>query len=717
MLNELYELSRSLDHAGLKTVSWHKFLKECPRGGKSFFVDLDPDSRIASVRWISNPERVASLRKYEKAAGYSFPSFNIKQLWQFDSKSDMEGAAKLRKTLSGKKLPDPTEVVAAVQQLIAKARSSWIEPKKKAGGRDEMDKINGCLDAPVTELLDAIGDGRDPPALSTKALLERAKNLTGEELHSELSGWLVNQFHQTSELWTTWFDLLFWSSGKSPKSSAIVFELSDQSAFETPAQHQSAYRFVNSCLQRTEHSDIGENITALSPDAFAANDAGRDESFPIIKMSRFGNINLRAMSRESLCQIRYGVAEAKSFPVSQSVRQKCKNALEWISRDERKDRTWCDISSVSGTTSVLFAYPANLSTDVPQLSQLFGGDEDLTGFEVEGRFEACAEAVTQSLTGHSKTDQINDVVIFVFSKPDGFRTKVLCSQRYSEGHILEASRSWQLGCLNHPETRTRQFGPNKGDKPVWRAPLTPFVAEVVACVNTIWIRGGKESSSCKSAKFVDGISLLLDGGELLKGTAEKLLGLLLRNATLLLIAMGQAEKQAAVHVVARNLQKHQLLLPRIIALCLWKLDIHKGVYMNRPSFLIGRLLSLADQLHLLYCLEVRNGGVPPQLVGNALMSTALSTPENALSILGDRLKPYKAWADTVRTGEKVGLARYFVAEMGQVCNQLAEQTIPKRTNDTDRATMLLGYLSRPQKENATTSTQGEKENGNNKDQK
>jgi hypothetical protein len=84
------------------------------------------------------------------------------------------------------------------------------------------------------------------------------------------------------------------------------------------------------------------------------------------------------------------------------------------------------------------------------------------------------------------------------------------------------------------------------------------------------------------------------------------------------------------------------------------------------------------------------------------MPTALATPEHALAILADRMRPYKAWADTVKTGDKVGLARYFVAEIGTVCTQLADQTVPKRTNDSDRAVMLLGYLSRPKKEESTT---------------
>ena len=61
--------------------------------------------------------------------------------------------------------------------------------------------------------------------------------------------------------------------------------------------------------------------------------------------------------------------------------------------------------------------------------------------------------------------------------------------------------------------------------------------------------------------------------------------------------------------------KQALLLPQILGLLLGKLDYKKGIYMKSSPYLIGRLLSLADQLHVQYCHEVRKGQVPPQLVG------------------------------------------------------------------------------------------------------
>ena len=114
--------------------------------------------------------------------------------------------------------------------------------------------------------------------------------------------------------------------------------------------------------------------------------------------------------------------------------------------------------------------------------------------------------------------------------------------------------------------------------------------------------------------------------------------------------------------------------------------------MDSPPFLIGRLLSFCDQLHERYCQKVRDGSIPPQLVGNALMPTALETPQKALAILSNRILPYQAWVKTVK-GEDAGLPRYFLAEIGKLSASLSSQRLPDRCNDSDKAEMLLGYLA------------------------
>lgn len=183
----------------------------------------------------------------------------------------------------------------------------------------------------------------------------------------------------------------------------------------------------------------------------------------------------------------------------------------------------------------------------------------------------------------------------------------------------------------------------------------------------------------------------VNGAHALRMTSNRLLEWTIKNSIGLLLATGQANARGRVHAVAKNLQKHQLILPSLLGLLLWKLGIQRETYMKTGAFWVGRMLSVADQLHLQYCSEVRKKEVPPQLIGNAMMSVALANPENAISLLAERIKPYLAWAQTVQSGNKVGLTKYFLKQLSEISSELSDLDIPTRCTDSDRATTLLGY--------------------------
>ena len=60
--------------------------------------------------------------------------------------------------------------------------------------------------------------------------------------------------------------------------------------------------------------------------------------------------------------------------------------------------------------------------------------------------------------------------------------------------------------------------------------------------------------------------------------------------------------------------------------------------MDNTAFQLGRLLSMADTLHREYCVHVRKGSIPPQLIGNALMPAAADNPEDAIDRLRERMR-------------------------------------------------------------------------------
>jgi hypothetical protein len=104
------------------------------------------------------------------------------------------------------------------------------------------------------------------------------------------------------------------------------------------------------------------------------------------------------------------------------------------------------------------------------------------------------------------------------------------------------------------------------------------------------------------------------------------------------------------------------------------------------------MLKLADELHAVYCKEVRKNNLPPQLLGNALMVAALDSPTQALAQLALRIAPYLGWARTNST-DSTGLSRYFLKEFGLVESKLRDKALPTRLDDAARAQLLLGYIS------------------------
>jgi hypothetical protein len=128
-----------------------------------------------------------------------------------------------------------------------------------------------------------------------------------------------------------------------------------------------------------------------------------------------------------------------------------KDALEWIGHPDRRDRTWSDVSLVNGVKALLFAYPSRALEVAPELAGLIAG-LDATADPDGARFEACAQHVVRSLRGIGG-ELSNEVRVFVLAKPDGFRTKVSHSGRYSAEWLIRSADAWQQDAKNvvHPD--------------------------------------------------------------------------------------------------------------------------------------------------------------------------------------------------------------------------------------------------------------------------
>jgi hypothetical protein len=131
--------------------------------------------------------------------------------------------------------------------------------------------------------------------------------------------------------------------------------------------------------------------------------------------------------------------------------------------------------------------------------------------------------------------------------------------------------------------------------------------------------------------------------------------------------------------------------------------------MNEAAFRLGQLLSVADVVHAGYCADVRQGQVPPALLGNAVLTTAQANPAKALAALARRWKPYGSWAKRASVAEaarlrgsdkpqerdrgwKISQAIWQHRRAAEISTALHGQ-LPQFADDVFRAELLLGYMA------------------------
>lgn len=695
MLNELYALSLSLEKAGIAPTEWHPDLKELPNVSKAkpcFKVYLAQDGAIAGIEPIEESASIEGLRKWQSGGnGYTFPCFNVRPLFKAytgdhaeeDDKKKFEGW--LKSVKRSQVLSDDNALM--LNSYTDDGNTLW-------GDKGTKKRIAACFGSIPTQLNDILGE---PPSeySALTALIERCHKTTVDNFFQQLTQLLKAHILKTPSSCDKQLAFLLYCGNKPPNLDIqIILELADGlSAFPRPAAHLKIHQWLNQRLLAHKTPNALQNTASNKYlDAFGfAHDDWQDK-FAEVSVPILGGVKLRAMNPESPCQTRYRRIDSTSFIVGREARKRVKGALEWLTADERKDKTWGSVSFARDDKEILFAYPSEIPKIPIAAVAMFGGAATNVATQ-SARFVDYAADVIKGLRAIARPLKEVEIHVFALRKMDKARTQVSCDRQYSAARLVDATTEWQAGCGNVPMIQIKDWGKEKGAKPEWLPLEIPFPLEVVWCLNSAWTQIADEVNK-KSREFssADSVALLLDEGARLQPLLERALHSAIRNGGNLLMAVAHAQHQGEIHKVKGTYAQQKRLLPAILGLLLAKLKWKKEDYMKTAPYLIGRMLSLVDQLHNHYCQHVRKGSSPSQLIGNALMTTALEEPEKALALCAQRILPYQAWAKTA-SGDGAGLARYFLLELGKVCSEVTLVTVPRRCNDTDKAQMLLGYLA------------------------
>jgi len=712
MLNELLQAANAIPEL---PDTLHKSLKTLPKY-PSYKVLLDANGAIVEVMpW----DDLAGLRKWQPGGnGFSTPVFNALSLFPvFDS-----GLSKDEVKAAAKRVKDELEAARAeaatwsayfdtVRQRCAQVAGSWID--SKTGKSDEKSR-KSLADVPAQ--LQALLPEGDPDYAVLRALFERLQRLSPERFFPELARQLETQ------LAAGYDEKLFklycaTSDAEATKACNLLLDLPDwDEVGDYPITSARTVELLNALLVRTG-STAASSADHLTQDAYGQAATDASEKFADVIVPGLGKVILRAMTSDAYCQYRYGKADAESFLVGKDSRESAKSALEYLTDSTRKGKNW----QFRGGSLFLFypeaELPALSDAPIADLCSLPDDEDDEFAEQANAAasFEARAARIAAALDGTPRESETL-VHLVVLRKPDGHRTKLVAHHAFTMPHFIGAAKDWVKGVNTCPPIAFSRWGKTKGERNDI-VPEPPFPYQVSKWLNTAWKGNGEPFDTKKKPNTFspeDALTLLLTADGTERQMARRALrhalagwsGFLIASGTRTHKSNGFSRQHAAGNrkhddFVLKATDKRAsalAVLPAILALLLFKSDseISREHVMASPAFLVGRLLALADSLHFQYCQGVRNGDVPGQLLGNALMATALATPEAALALYGQRILPYHAWAKTCKAKERgpETLAKYLLGQLAETCSEVSQLDLPKRASDTDKAQLILGYLAK-----------------------
>ena len=450
-----------------------------------------------------------------------------------------------------------------------------------------------------------------------------------------------------------------------------------------------------------------------------------EDTFPQVILPVLQKSALFAMNRDIPCHDRYGKIASDICNVGQETANQLAQALKFITNEDQKGKTWESIiSDKESNSDLLIVYyepnpiknNADLATLLNNYRQIGNSDNDdkkdasSDSFSDED-FTIKTKAVISLLDNNISEFDDTRIVCLILRKIDKARRQLLYSDSFTVAQLRKAALFWQKGSKNVPEIQYWIFKDNQSKKPVLQCvtPISFEDAQELFCNK--WIRGGTDSCKVPGVSRGDIFALFLRRYHDAKREVYVLLSHLLENCEELLIYIGGKNGLKKGNDSSKKDKKKEndqrictLQCIAMLGILLKNLNSEKEVYMNKTPFNLGRLLALADQLHIFYCQDIRGGDIPSSLIGNALIPLAKTNPAQALIRLGDRLPIYMAWAKKYLNSKKSednankptpGYVAWVMKEMDHVSKAIEEsdEQLTEKFSDIEAAQFLLGYLA------------------------
>jgi len=722
MLNELSQVVDSLERLGTVAPSRHPRINPMGKNRDLLVVLLNAEGKPSHVEVMSG-ETAANLFRVEHGSpGSSFPGFNIPTpLRRFDDAPLTELTAVVEKllTLGKNKNSGAAELAEAIGALFNLSKPQPFTATQEK----QFQRSCGELVAELDKTLPA-----EPEELKNFATLIQTvlKSKPALPLFVEsLAALLVGPNSDFDRRMMLLFqDILFGALDWKKRAAAIgSSDYWEEKAKQDKNANQPVYLDLaspDSGCWRVAHSETSvllnaamfqgqpNNDVSAADKSISAEDAFGDfaalqDKFPGgPKVAELGNVKLFSVNTNEVQALqRYGFKGSQSFPVSSARVQKMSDALLFLASEEKRGITCRAIPSAQpGKRDLLVVYLEGEPEGRAALAEMFGGEA--TSFS-DADFEAIAQPVVEMLVGKVAANPNLNVRLLSFCPIDKAKKQISFNRCLRVLDVIRAVKDWEAGARNAPEVSVWFYDKNR-KKSDFRSHTAPCPLDLSAVVNRVWsadAKSGFSGSYQRAISVADAYDVFLADSPLATQKAEAALGLIVRRMSAVLSALGVVKTTRQWTALSDVVRWQSVKAIALLGILLHQLGHHRKNFMQEPITQVGRLLALADSLHLQYCKFVRtpdekrkagNIDAPSELIGNALLNTALDQPVAALARLAERIKPYKGWADTY-SGEDAGLIRWINRQMAEAGKDIEIEKLSARMSDSDKAKLLLGYLA------------------------
>lgn len=682
MLNEIFILNKSLDNCGITKPATHPWIKPLPKS-EGFIVGIDKEGFPASLEYFDKVQ-TNDFWKIEKDFHNTFPAFKIKEpIFEND---------KYRSQLEKLKKENLVERVKILEEI---SKECTINDKFK---RESLWRRIYDIPKELKTNFDLEQDNSNPFVVLINRLIglgqyskEQADQWLNRFISIAIAAGKSGQLNDVASILLQ--NCLVNQKDENLKYNTLIYlDLYDFMSFPFLVRDIKTRNWFLSILNDEPKKNMaGESGPCSLEGTKVQLEKGK---FPCPNLPVIGPSYLFSQNADIPCQHRYKKASTDIFPVGKSLVKELNGAIEYITADSKKEKTWIDIPDSNISTRALFiSYLINNPNSEIDNAALLGGESKEN---LELNFESKSKSVIAALKGlPSQKNQL--VQIFAIRKVDKGRAQLLINEVITVENIIFATKEWNNAAKNYPPFYITIAPKEKKQSSMHRIPFPPFPLDLMKHLQQMWIRGGTQFAKLSSCQTKDAFDFFLKWNKEGRDISLQLLSLILQRSTQLLIGIGQA-----IHLGIKSEQLYQfnnkahfavLNTISLFAIILYKLGYLKEIFMKETAFLIGRLLSISDTLHKEYCKIVRKGQIPPQLIGNSLIQTALDNPERALAGLLERIRIYQSWANTTQ-GDNLGLAKWCLSQLGKISEALSEKDLPNQLADADKAKMLLGYLAR-----------------------